>query len=612
MILSEGLQFLTTTRTLLSRVLYLILLCSISLFFNNKIATAHTSSSCFGEGPFGLPGLDLPPKEIGQWGGLLSFPIQGTHSVVMSTGKVLFWRDALPPYLFDPASETFTEAESPVFKNPSEDLFCSGHATMSDGRIMIVGGSLAGAGGIGIPYTYIFDPITESWEEVDEMAESRWYPTLTTLLDGRLLVTSGQITPSSGNIATFPEIYDPKLGSWTTLNSAERKQRLYPFMYALPTKTLDAGPGEVYSINDMSTDPIWSRITGLALPSGDSGESSAMYRINQILKIGSVDKKTSNLDRALVLDMTQADPAWREVSPMNFPRRRADIILLPNGKVMISGGAIATQNDHKCAVHAAEIWDPETEKFTVVASQDQARIYHSSSVLLPDGRVLTTGGEGESGGKTAEIYSPPYLFKGARPIISDAPSVANYGSTFQVTTPDAAVIKSISVIRPAAITHNFDQNQRYLQLDFTVNEDQLSIVAPAANNTPPGDYMLFLVSNSGAVSVAEFIRLEPIDSDADGIFDHEDNCTMVANGTLILDAGNNAQLDTDNDGFGNICDADLNNDNIVNALDLGLFKTKFLTADVDADLNGDGIVNTLDLGLFKAMYFQPPGPAGPK
>lgn len=612
MIFSGCFQFLITAKTLLNKFLYLIMFYSIILFSNNQLASAHTASTCSGEGPFGLPGLALPPEKIGQWSDVIKFPTQGTHSIVMSTGKVLFWRTALPPYLFDPISETVTAAQTPVFSNPNANFFCSGHATMADGRIMVVGGSLEGAGGVGMPYTYIFDPISESWEEAAKMANSRWYPTLTTLLDGRLLVTAGQSKVGVSNMVLIPEIYDSKLNTWTTLNSAERRQRLYPFMYALSDKrVLDAGPGNVFSINAMSKDPLWTRVSGLTLPSGNSGESSAMYRVNQILKIGSVDKESTNLDRALVLDMTQPSPTWREISPLNFPRRKADIVMLPNGKALVSGGAIATSADHECAVHAAEIWDPETEKFTQVASQDQARIYHSSSVLLPDGRILTSGGEGESGGNTAEIYSPPYLFKGKRPLISALPSVANYGTKFQVTTPDAATIKSVSALRPASITHNFDQNQRYLQLDFTVTEGALSVIAPAANKTPPGDYMIFLVNNKGAVSIAKFIRLEPTDTDADGVFDHEDNCTLAANGTLLLDAGDNSQLDTDNDGYGNLCDADLNNDNIVNALDLGLFKTKFLTADTDADLNGDGVVNTLDLGLFKALYFKPPGPNGP-
>lgn len=100
--------------------------------------------------------------------------------------------------------------------------------------------------------------------------------------------------------------------------------------------------------------------------------------------------------------------------------------------------------------------------------------------------------------------------------------------------------------------------------------------------------------------VVEFDNPEPvIDSDGDGVNDLTDNCKLVANA---------AQRDTDNDGFGNYCDADFNNDGLTNATDLGFLKSKFFTTDADGDLNGDGIVNALDLGIFKALFFLPPGP----
>ncbi len=91
------------------------------------------------------------------------------------------------------------------------------------------------------------------------------------------------------------------------------------------------------------------------------------------------------------------------------------------------------------------------------------------------------------------------------------------------------------------------------------------------------------------------------DLDNDSVPNGQDNCTLVANPD---------QLDTDGDGFGNRCDGDLNNDNVVNAVDLGLFKNVFLTPDPHADLDGDGIVNVVDLGLFKQLFLQPPGPSG--
>lgn len=91
-----------------------------------------------------------------------------------------------------------------------------------------------------------------------------------------------------------------------------------------------------------------------------------------------------------------------------------------------------------------------------------------------------------------------------------------------------------------------------------------------------------------------------VDTDGDGVADDVDNCQLVANP---------AQVDSNGDGYGNRCDADLNNDCIVNVVDLGALRSVFFTTDPDADLNADGTVNVIDLGLLRSLFFQPPGPA---
>ncbi len=96
--------------------------------------------------------------------------------------------------------------------------------------------------------------------------------------------------------------------------------------------------------------------------------------------------------------------------------------------------------------------------------------------------------------------------------------------------------------------------------------------------------------------------LDPVaDYDSDGVLDPADNCLLEANAT---------QRDSNADGFGNLCDADLNNDGVVNFIDIGAMKAVFFTDDADADFNGDGSVNFLDLGIAKNLLFGSPGPSG--
>jgi hypothetical protein len=156
------------------------------------------------------------------------------------------------------------------------------------------------------------------------------------------------------------------------------------------------------------------------------------------------------------------------------------------------------------------LWSPTTETWQTLSAASIARLYHSTALLLPDARVLTagSGNDGPAVNQTrAEIFSPPYLFKGPRPTIVGAPGLIQYGAPFSVSTPDAASIASVSLIRPGAVTHSFDEDQRFLSLSFTAGAGSLTIQAPAnANLAPPGYYMLFLVNNAGVPSVAAFVH----------------------------------------------------------------------------------------------------------
>ncbi len=142
------------------------------------------------------------------------------------------------------------------------------------------------------------------------------------------------------------------------------------------------------------------------------------------------------------------------------------------------------------------------------------RLYHSEAILLPDARVLTSGGGRFNDDNqptyqySAEFFSPPYLFKGARPVITSVPANLSYGGSFIVTTPDASSIASVSLLRFGSATHGLNMGQRFLPLSFTVNEsNSLSVTAPASSNlAPPGNYMLFILNAQGVPSVAAIVH----------------------------------------------------------------------------------------------------------
>jgi N-acetylneuraminic acid mutarotase len=243
--------------------------------------------------------------------------------------------------------------------------------------------------------------------------------------------------------------------------------------------------------------------------------SAVMYAPGKILIMGGGGSDSNSAPKATaeVIDLNQGSPSWRSVQSMHYARRHLNATLLPTGEVLVTGGTSAAGfNNPAGAVHAAEVWNPGTEEWTTLASNSVIRIYHSTSLLLPDGRVLHSG-SGDGGGspteENAELVSPPYLFKGARPVITSAPSSVGYNEDFSVDTPNGASIAQVSLIRLGSVTHAFDQNQRFNQLTFSESGGGLSIHSPANPNlAPPGHYLLFLVNDNGVPSVGKIIRIQ--------------------------------------------------------------------------------------------------------
>jgi hypothetical protein len=250
-----------------------------------------------------------------------------------------------------------------------------------------------------------------------------------------------------------------------------------------------------------------------------------MYRPGKIMTSGLGTTAAADVtnvpstETTFVLDMTQPNPAWRQTAPMSFRRDYHNLTLLPDGNVLVTGGGrTAGATDGSTAVLEAELWSPVTETWTTMAAMQVPRLYHSTALLLPDGRVMVAGG-GRNAGVGApdssrdkfsgEIFSPPYLFKGPRPTITSAPATTSYGSNLFVETPDAAAIASVSFIRTGSVTHAFNQDQRFLPLTFQPTTGGLTVQTPANGNlAPPGHYLLFIVNTTGVPSIAKIVRLQ--------------------------------------------------------------------------------------------------------
>ena len=450
------------------------------------------------------------PALIGTWSSPVATPAVAVNLVLLNNNKVLFYQDGNTPTIWDYINGTFLTIPTGV------DLFCSGGAALSDGTILLVGGYGGSGGPIGISSAEIFNPATNTFKTVPNMKYQRWYPAATPLSDGRVIVTAGWQTTDHTN-AGIPEIYDPVANQWTQLTLANNPFETYPFILMLTDGRILHTGGSEYATDTEAlnlTTQVWTSVDSRII----DGASATMYTPDKIVKAGSASDSQQvgpSSNTTFVLDMTQPTPLWQQTPPMAYARSFMNLTTLPDGTVLVTGGESDKNGGNIAnAVYAAELWSPATQTWTTMSSMHTPREYHGTAVLLPDGRVMESGMGADFGNVpnelSAEFFSPPYLFKGARPTITQSPSSVQLGGSFFVGTPDAASITSAVLIRTGADTHFFDQNTRFVPVAFQQTTGGLTLTAPPDGyHAPPGYYMLFLVNASGVPSMAPYIQLTP-------------------------------------------------------------------------------------------------------
>jgi len=446
------------------------------------------------------------PSVVGQFSPTMEWYYNPTHAVLLPSGKVLWWpsfADGDMPRIWDPATNVIAHG-APAGYN----IFCAGHSVLPNGQVLITGGDAAVAL-IGVPNASIYDPVGGGWTYLQNMNAGRFYPTNTVLPNGDVVVLSGEISPELG-VDPLPEVWQLSSSTWRDLTTAQLLLPNYPEMYLAPNGTLFfAGPSAPSRYLDPTGTGSWTIGPSLEVATRDYGPS-VLYGNGKIMVTGGGSPPTATAE---IINLNDPVPAWKYTGSMTYPRRNANATLLPDGTVLVTGGSSnAGFDDNTHPVYPAELWNPATGTWSVMASMSFYRGYHSVAILLPDGRVLSGGGEctGVNCNKsTVEIFSPPYLFNGPRPSISSAPTGIKGGQTFFVRTPDAANITQVTWIRLGAVTHTFNQEQRISFLAFSQTAGGLNVTAPpSANLAPPGYYMLFLLNSSGVPSVASIIQLD--------------------------------------------------------------------------------------------------------
>ncbi len=507
--------------------------------------------------------LATPSEQVlpSSWTPVISLPVTPIAIANLPNGNVLMW-SAFEPYsyegdignaegqtytgVFNPTTETSTDV---LVTNTGADMFCPGIAVLPDGRVLVNGGSSS-------PKTSIFSPSTSTWSTSGEMNVPRGYEGDTLLSYGTLSngVLSGvQVLTlggswSGGEGTKSGEVWNSSTGAWTLLSGVPETNIVGPdpqgiyrgdnhlWMFAQsggsvfqagPSAQMNwittSGAGTITSAGNRGTDPY--SINGNAV----------LYDVGKILKVGGAPAyqqstgTTYATNSAYLIDISAGPgttPLVTQLTPMSYERAFSNSVVLPNGSVVVIGGqSIPQPFTDSAAILVPEIWNPATQQFSFLNPMQTPRTYHSTAILLPDGRVFVGGG-GQCGAGcpqnhlTAEILTPPYLLNSdgsaaTRPVLiaASTSTSATLGGTIAAGTKGQ--VASFVLMRLSATTHTVNNDQRRIPLSISKTTAlaggsyAYTLTMPSADPgvVLPGYYMLFALSSGGVPSVSSTIQI---------------------------------------------------------------------------------------------------------
>lgn len=456
----------------------------------------------------------------GRWSDLIDWPEIASGAANMPDGRLMTWaststvtfgglEDFTFGSIYDPATGTFTEKN-----NDYHNTFCAGISMLPDGR------TIAAGGGETITKTSVFDLATNDWALTDDMNIPRWYPTTTTLPNGQAITALGTNQPQA-EIWTEGSGWDVRtnLSLQTVLNdnSAPSSQRnWYPALNVAPDGSLfHAGPtSELFSLYVGEDEGLVSH------GKRENGDPFRLYNTTVMYDVGKMliaGGGKPSLASAMTIDLNGATPDIAATNPMNYPRSMHNSIVLPDGKVMVIGGTSSgIQFSDEGTQLIPELWDPATGVWQELAPHSVPRNYHSTGLLLKDGRVASMGG-GLCGGcptnhQNGQFYEPPYLFNAdgtpaQRPSITSGEAIATVGDVITLQGSDDIV--KFNMVRLVALTHHHTTDQRLVPLPIqSATAGNYELAVPVNPNVViPGYYWIFGFNNTGVPTIGHTIKI---------------------------------------------------------------------------------------------------------
>ncbi|MFK7770075.1 MAG: carbohydrate-binding domain-containing protein [Mariniblastus sp.] len=452
----------------------------------------------------------------GEWSEVEPLGIIPIHAIVLPDGKVfsfgtneLGMQGAQFVYsLYDPK----TGVEVVLPNTTDTDIFCSNMSLdPATGNVLILGGDARGEGG---PVNQaVNDVLVFDYANLTIRDATQGEMQYDRWYGSNVTLPNGEILTlgGRGGFEDVPEVFNADTG-WRTLTGVNINiSYYYPKLWVTSDGSVITftGQGNIYRL---TTDGVGSsQVVGSVNFPHANTTPGIMYDVDKVAVLGTNG-------RIYVSDLSATSPTFTLAAITSSARRDGGMSMLPDGRVLLTGGG--TQfNVLNSAVYTTEIWDPATNEVEQVASLELARLYHSTHILMPDGTVWSGGG-GAPGPLTnlnVEFYAPDYLY-GAdgnladRPEITNAPTNVDNNETFRISVEDASVISRVTAVRTGALTHAINNDARFVELDFQViNGSDIDVTALNANSMVPGSWMLFVIDENGVPSEAGMLGVAMVD-----------------------------------------------------------------------------------------------------
>jgi len=438
----------------------------------------------------------------------------GTPSAtLMPDGRVIFCHDTQDAVIFDPADGTTTMASA----SPSSQG-CHMSTVLSDGRLIFVGGQAReepAAFTEAVRTVKLYDPASNTWEVLPELNEERWYPSLIRLADERLLACGGGQRPDASRTATC-ELFDPGTELWTPTGSLSQPTEYSPSVLLLNGDVLTTwAPPQLYDVSAGTWRATGNFVqTDRGFPD-HSDHSLVLLEDGTALAVG----YEGSTGTAMTERYDPVAGTWSLAASPDVIRSQAEVVLLPDGRVLAAGGTLeqgSAPTNPFGEVATTDLYDPTTDAWRNLEPMAMPREYHAMTMLVPDGRVITTSGTGDQACCPApeasiEALEPPYLFRGPRPIIDSISSTdLSRGGTLTLGFSQTRAPTSVVLIGTAAVTHWMDGGvPRLVRLAPAIAADEATVTLPSTGNELPAGYYIAFLMVDDIPSEGRIVQVRP-------------------------------------------------------------------------------------------------------